>query len=67
MEEFLNKVIEIGTTSGGKILLAIAVAVVGFFLIKLITKVIGRSLGKTKLDPQVTRVIETVVKVEDAR
>ncbi|MBR0143031.1 MAG: mechanosensitive ion channel [Clostridia bacterium] len=63
MEEFLNKVIEIGTTSGGKILLAIAVAVVGFFLIKLITKVIGRSLGKTKLDPQVTRVIETVVKV----
>ena len=63
MEEFLNKVIEIGTTSGGKILLAIAVAVVGFLLIKLLVKLVNRALGKSKLDPQVTGIISTVVKV----
>ena len=63
MEEFMNKVIEICTTSGGKILLAIAVAVVGFFLIKLINKVVDRSLNKTKLDEQVKKVIITVIKV----
>ncbi len=63
MEEFMNKVIEIGTTSGGKILLAIAVAVVGFLLIKLLSKVADRYLGKTKLDPQVTKIMGTVFKV----
>ncbi len=62
MEEFLNKVIEIGTTSGGKILLAIAVAVIGFLLIKILGKVAGRYLGKTKLEPQVTKIIQQVLK-----
>ncbi|MBO4407252.1 MAG: mechanosensitive ion channel [Clostridia bacterium] len=62
-EEFLNKIIEIGTTSGGKILLAIAVAVVGFLLIKLIVKVLNKSLSKTKLDEQVSHIIAQVIKV----
>ena len=63
MEEFLNKVIELGTTSGGKILLAIAVAVVGILVIKLIGKLATRSLAKTKLEPQVQRIILKVVKI----
>ena len=63
LDGFLSKVIEIGTTSGGKVLLAIAVAVVGFLLIKVLTKVAARALGKTKLDPQVTRIISQVFKI----
>ncbi len=63
MDEFMNKVIEIGTTSGGRILLAIAVAVIGFLLVKLLSKVAGRALGKTKLDPQVSKIISQVLKV----
>ncbi len=63
MEEFINKVIDMGTTSGGKILFAIAVAIIGFLLIKLICKAAERFLGKTKLDPQASRIILQVIKV----
>ena len=63
MNEFISKTIEIGTTSGGKVLLAIAVAVAGLLLIKLITKIINKNLEKSKLDETVKRVISKIVKI----
>ena len=59
----MKKVIEIGTTSGGKILLAIVVLVVGLLVVKLIAKAVNRALAKTKLDPQVTNIIAKIAKV----
>jgi small conductance mechanosensitive channel len=63
MEEFLKKIIDIGTNSGGKILLAIAVAVAGLLIVKLLTKIAGRFLGKSKLDPQAARIILQVLRI----
>ena len=63
MEEFMKKVIDIGTTSGSKILLALLVAVVGLLIIKFLIKLANRYLGKSKLDPQAIRIILIVAKI----
>ncbi|MBQ1862380.1 MAG: mechanosensitive ion channel [Clostridia bacterium] len=63
MEEFISKSIEIGTTSGGKVLLAIAVAVIGLIIIKLLSKVAVKQLEKTKFDPAVKTVISKIIKI----
>ncbi len=63
MEEFMSKLIELGATSGGRVLLAIAVIIVGFMVVKLLCKVIKKSLGKTRLDEPVRNIIGKVAKV----
>lgn len=63
MDEFTNKIIDIGTSSGSKIILAILVAVIGLLVVKMICKLTNRYLSKSKLDPQVKKIIATVVKV----
>ena len=62
MEEFMNKLIDLGTTSGGRILLALAVVVIGFLVIKLLYKITVKALGKTKLDEKAARIIAKVIK-----
>lgn len=62
MDEFVKKVIDIGSTYGGKILLAIAAVAVGLIVIKLIGKAIDKSLKKTKLADTAKVVIRKVVK-----
>lgn len=59
----MKKVIDIGTTSGSKILLALLVAVVGLLIIKFLIKLANRYLGKSKLDPQAIRIILIVAKI----
>ena len=63
MEEFVNKAIEIGATSGGKIILAILVLIAGLLLIKLINKVVKKQLEKSKLDDAVKNIVAKVVKI----
>ena len=63
MEEFIKKAVDMATTSGGQILLAIVVSVVGLLLVKLLVKIANRYLGKTKLDPQAIKIIMIVVKI----
>jgi small conductance mechanosensitive channel len=63
MEEFTNTVIEIGTNSGGKVLLALIVVVVGLFLIKALSKLADRYLGRTKFDPRVTGILSSILKI----
>ena len=62
MDEFVEKVIDIGSTYGGKILLAIAAVAVGLIVIKLIGKAIDKSLKKSKLADTAKVVIRKVVK-----
>lgn len=63
MDEFMNKIIEIGATSGGKIMLAIIVLIVGLFLIKMITKGVNKHVEKSKMDPTVKMIVTKLVKI----
>ena len=63
MDEFMNKIIDIGATSGGKIVLAIVVLIVGLLLIKLITKGVNKHVEKSKMDPTVKLVVTKLVKI----
>ncbi len=62
MDEFVKQAIEIGSTYGGKIILAIAVTVIGFLIIKLITKFVKKALDRTKLDDRVKVIAEKIIK-----
>lgn len=62
MEEFKKKAIELISTYGGKILLAIATLVVGMIVIKLLNKLIEKALKKSKLDGTVKSVIRNISK-----
>lgn len=62
MEEFKKKAIELISTYGGKILLAIATLVVGLIVIKLLNKLIEKALKKSKLDGTVKSVIRNISK-----
>ena len=63
MDEFISKAIDIGATSGGKIVLAILVLIFGLLLIKLINKFTVKQLEKTKLDEPVKKIAAKVVKI----
>ncbi len=63
MDEFMKKIIDMGATSGGKIVLAILVLVIGLLMIKFITKLVNKQLEKSKLDPTVKNVLGKVVKI----
>ena len=62
MEEFIKKAIDIGSSYGGKVVLAIVVTVVGLLLIKMIGKTVNRALEKTNFDKIVKVVIGKVVR-----
>ena len=59
---FWDKVKELVATFGGRILSAIAVLIVGSFVVKLLSKGINKALGKTRLDPAVKKILEKFVK-----
>ncbi|MBO4868693.1 MAG: mechanosensitive ion channel [Clostridia bacterium] len=63
MEEFKSKAIEIISTYGGKLLLAVAVLIVGLIVIKLLNKCVAKMLKKSKFDGTVKSVIRNAVKI----
>ncbi len=63
MEELMNKLIDLGATSGGRILLALAVVIIGLILVRFLSKLIRKSLDRSKLDDQVKNIIAKVVKI----
>jgi len=62
MNEFAKNGIELLTTYGGKIVLAIVVLIVGSLLIKLLNKLAGKAIDKSKLDTTVKQVAKNIVK-----
>ena len=63
MQQFWNKVIDLGATYGGKLLLAIVAALVGLLIIKLICKALKKVFSKSKLDEPVRTIIVKIIKV----
>ena len=63
MEEFKSKAIEILSTYGGKLILAVVVLVVGLIIIKLINKFVKKMLDRSKIDRTVKSVIRNTTKI----
>lgn len=61
MEEFLNNLIDLGTSLGGKIVLALIVFIVGLILIRFIKKLLVKMQNKSKLDKTVQGFIKNLV------
>ena len=59
---FWDKVKELATTFGGRILAAVAVLVIGSLVIKLLNKGVKRALEKTKLDLAVKKILVKFIK-----
>lgn len=62
MSKFLDTVINLVTTYGGKIILAAIVLIVGSLVIKGLNKAIKKALDKTKLDLPVKKIVEKILK-----
>lgn len=63
MDKFIEKLINMGTSYGGKLILAIVTLIVGLLVIKLIGKLIKKALGNSKLNDTVKLVIIKTVKI----
>jgi len=63
MEQFTKSAIELITTYGGKIVLAVVVLVLGSLLIRLLNKMAAKAIAKTKLDETVKGVVRTAIKI----
>ena len=61
MEDFLKKVVELGVTYGGKLLLAIVVLVIGLLGIKSVKKMLNKVLNKDSIDSTLQVVIKNIV------
>ena len=63
MQEFLNKVIDICVSAGGKIILALLIFIIGKIIISKILKIVQKTKGFEKLDPSVKSFALSAVKV----
>ena len=63
MQAFLEKLIEIGTTAGLKILYAAVILIVGMKLSKFVIKLLNKSKGFNKLDGGVRSFVESALKI----
>ena len=63
MEQFTKNVIDFVTTYGGKIILAIIVLIIGYFVIKALNKAAGKAIDKTNLDDTVKLILKKLVKI----
>ena len=63
MDKFIDKAIDLISTYGGKIALAIVVLIVGYLLVRLLVKLCRKAIGKTKLDETIKHVFVNIIKV----
>ena len=63
MEQLWKDLIDMATTYGGKLLMALVVLLVGGLAVKLLNKGIRKALEKTKLEPTVKNVIKNGTRV----
>ena len=61
-DTFLNKGMELLSTYGGKIILALVVLIVGSLVIKGLNKTVSKLLGRSKLDEIVQNIIKKILK-----
>ena len=63
MEQFISNIIDLVSTYGGQLVLAIVVLIIGMIVIKLLNKMAGKALDRTKLDDTVKGIVKHVIKV----
>ena len=63
LSELAKKGIDLLGTYGGKIVLALVVLIVGYFIIRLLVKLISKGIDKMKLDEMIKHIAKSVVKV----
>lgn len=63
MEEFTNKVIDLLTTYGGKIIMAVVVLIIGHFVVKFLCKAAAKALDRTRLDDLVKQIAKRAVRI----
>ena len=63
MNEFLNKVLEIGATAGSKIILALLIWIIGSIVVKKVIKMVMGMKAAEKLDPTVKSFLGDLLKV----
>ena len=62
MEQFIKNGIDFISTYGGKIVIALVVLIVGYFILRLINKLIGKGIDKTRIDETVKTVSKKFIK-----
>jgi len=63
MERFVENGIDLLSTYGGKIILAVLVLIIGSFVIKLLNRIAANAIDKTKLEDTIKHVSKNVVRV----
>lgn len=63
MQEFTAKAVEIMTTAGSKIVLAVIVFIIGRIVIGRVLSMVAKSKGMNKLDPSVRSFVNSFVKI----
>jgi len=62
MEELTKNLIELVTTYGWKLVIAIIVLIVGYIIVRLLCKSLSKAIDKTKLEATVKHVLKTFLK-----
>ena len=63
MEELTKTIIDMATTYGGKIILALVVLIVGRIVIGWLNKVAAKAIDKANLDPTVNSLIKKFINI----
>ncbi len=63
MEELIKTIIDMATTYGGKIILALVVLIVGRIVIRSLNKAAAKGIDKTSLDPTVNSLLKKFINI----
>lgn len=63
MQEFINKLVDLATNVGGKLIFALIVFIVGRILIKSLMKLVNKAEGVSKLDKTVQSLIKNIISI----
>ena len=63
MEELVNKIMELGVSYGGKLLLALIVLVIGSLAIRTIKKMVSKALDKDNVDKTLKSVVKNTLNI----
>ena len=63
MEELIKTIIDMATTYGGKIILALVVLIVGRIVIRSLNKAAAKGIDKTSLDPTVSSLLKKFINI----
>ena len=63
MDQFVKNGIDFISTYGGKIVIALLVLIIGYFVLRLLNKAIGKGIDKTKADETIKVLTKKIIKV----